>query len=153
MGCLCPKPINPNRPSEPFPIRNAVNVVERDCGSPYDRQVHGALDVDADDSIMSKFQKPEIPKHRSHTNDHSSERRIGTPPKNSKKTQFAQESDRGTDPYIGQSQFKASMMPLFSQEKSKIFEDGPRQLKDSALGNRVGKKLETSEILEGFNLG
>jgi hypothetical protein len=86
MGCLCPKPINSNRPSEPFPPRNAVNVVERDCGSRYDRQVHGALDVDADDSMMSKFQKPEIPKHRSHTNDHSSERRIGTPPKNYKKT-------------------------------------------------------------------
>jgi hypothetical protein len=153
MGCLCPKPINSNRPSEPFPPRNAVNVVEMDCSSPYDRQVHRASDVDADDSMMSKFQKPQIPKHGSHTNDHSSERRIGTPPKIYKKTQFASDSDRGMDPYTGQSQFKASMMPLFSQEKSEIYEDGPRQLKDPALGNRGGKKLETSEILEGFNLG
>lgn len=153
MGCLCPKPINSNRPSEPFPPRNAVNVVERDCGTRYDRQVQRASDVDADDSMMSKFPEPQIPKHRPDTNDHSSERRIGTPPKNYKKTQFTSDSDRGIDLYTEKSQFKATMMPVFSQEKSEIYEDGSRQLKDQALGNRGGKKLETSDILEGFNLG
>lgn len=153
MGCLCPKPINSNRPSEPFPPRNAVNVVIRDSGSQYDGQKHRASEVDADDSMMSKFQDPQIPKHGCHTNDHSSKRRISTPPKNYEKTPFSPDSDRGIDPYTGQSQLKATMMPLFSQEKSEIYEDAPRELRDPALRNRGGKELKTSEILEGFNLG
>jgi hypothetical protein len=153
MGCLCPKPINSNRPSEPLTLRNTVNVIERDSSSPENRQVHHALQGDADDSMMSKLQDLPIPKLGSHTNDCSYNRGNSAPSENYEKAPFAVDSDRGTDPYFPQSQFKATMMPQFSQQKSVIYEDAPGQLRDPAPGNRSGKELQTSEILEGLNLG
>ena len=150
MGCLCPKPIKSNRPSEALTLRNSVNIIERDSHSP---EVHHASGGDHDDSMMSKFQDPPIPKLGSHTNDCSSNSRNSAPSKDYEKAPFTVDSNRGMDPYTSQNQFKTTMMPQFSQQKSEIYEDAPGQLRDPALGNRGGKELQTSQVLEDFNLG